>query len=390
MKYKTLPPKGLSWANLKFPLLEQSQKLFGPHCSSCKGRQGWKEKCGWGAIWGVWADLTGWGMTGWLAPADYSGKLHPYTAAAPPTTHQLTPDSALINGMGDFQSGCRWPSGVRLLLIKRLLARGGGCGADQPSPDLSKITAKCILLPHHSLLPHLWAALDKCSWAKYARPTQIHLRSPRAPANSLPPPNAHPHPHFPPTAPPSQAPLFCGRLAWGERASWSLLYDRMLVSRFILPTHISRCERQSKRKKLLANPSQRGRVILVSSLSLLISSGAVCNVWRPDKAVRVWCHMSQNGNLLIKYTPTHPLAHHSMVCWGKTVPGIHTCWSETYSIHKYALFMNRYIFLTLHWDFNDMWVTRLVYIYKHVLYMWSWSWLGKVWKYLEWFIVLKF
>ena len=139
------------------------------------------------AIWGVWADLTGWGMTGWLAPADYSGKLHPYTAAAPARTHQLTPD---VQGWSTEMLGCRWvarQSGVRLLLIKRLLARGGGCRPDLPSPDLSKITAKCTS-------SHLWTV--KLGKICVAHPNPSAVPESTRQFIATPKCQAHPHPHF--------------------------------------------------------------------------------------------------------------------------------------------------------------------------------------------------
>ena len=166
----------------------------------------------------------------------------------------------------------------------------------------------------------------KCSWAKYAWPTQIHLRSPKVPGNSLPPPNAHfllPHQPLHPVRP-----LSCGRDPGAfvlSAADIQLLHCGRIRVAFIETI-----------ERMLENPSQHGRVIL--SLSLLLSlliSRLQCAMYGPDKAVRVLLpHVS-------KWQHTHKVHTHS-----PTTP-----WSQRQNIHVDIRNILNWLFLCL-WPFG--------------------------------------
>ena len=110
-----------------------------------------------------------------------------------PLLHQRAPTNWLLTCKADqrrcWAAGESSQSGVRLLLIKRLLARGGGCRPDLPSPDLSKITAKCT----SSLL---WTNEVKLGKICVAHPNPSAVPESTRQFIATPKCQAHPHPHF--------------------------------------------------------------------------------------------------------------------------------------------------------------------------------------------------
>ena len=215
--FKTLPTKGLFWAvfgpiynagppskTIWSTLYQLPRKIGVEGEMWMRGPSGPFEGCG--QIWLGEGWLDDWRRLITVENCILTPLLHQRA----PTNWLLTCKAALMPTEWEIwasQSGCRWPSGLRLLLINRLLARGGGCRADQcrPCPDLSKITAKGLFSSR------LWAASNEVQLGKIcvAHPnpsavpesTRQFIATPKCEAE-------HPHPHFllSTTAPPSQVP----------------------------------------------------------------------------------------------------------------------------------------------------------------------------------------